>query len=119
MDMNKNRKSDSIGFGIASLVLGILALVFFCTCINVIAGILAIVFGIIQLTQYEKKGLAIGGLVTGIIGVLLTILLYTSVFVNYDPGMNGYENGSFGDIYDGIYNDIYDEVYQDIENDTL
>ena len=56
---------------------------------------------------------------TGIIGVLLTILLYTSVFVNYDPGINGYENGSFGDIYDDIYNDIYDEVYQDIENDTL
>lgn len=49
-------KSESIGFGIASLVLGILSLLLFCTCINWLTGILAIIFGIIQIVKSEKRG---------------------------------------------------------------
>lgn len=65
------RKKQGQGFGIASLVLGILALVLFCTCINVFFGILSLIFGIIQIVRYEKKGLAIGGIVTSVISVIL------------------------------------------------
>lgn len=70
------RKKQGQGFGIASLVLGILALVLFCTCINVFFGILSLIFGIIQIVRYEKKGLAIGGIVTSVISVILMFICW-------------------------------------------
>ena len=39
----------SEGFGIASMIIGILSLVFFCSCINIPLAIISIVFGIVQL----------------------------------------------------------------------
>ncbi len=64
----------SNGFSVASLVLGIIGLPLFCT---VIAPLLAVVFGIIGLTQTTKgegggRGMAIAGIVLGGIGCLLT-----------------------------------------------
>ena len=38
-------QEPGVGFGIASLVLGIISLLLFCTCINIPLAILAIVFG--------------------------------------------------------------------------
>ena len=70
------QKEAGQGFGIASLVLGILALVLFCTCINVFFGILSLIFGIIQIVRYEKKGLAIGGIVTSVISVILMFICW-------------------------------------------
>ena len=64
----------SNGFCVASLVLGIIGLPAFCTGIT---PILAIVFGIIGLSQVNKaggsggKGMAIAGIVCGGIGVLI------------------------------------------------
>lgn len=69
-------KKQGQGFGIASLVLGIIALVLFCTCINVLFGILSLIFGIIQIVRYEKKGLAIGGIVTSAISVVLMFICW-------------------------------------------
>lgn len=101
------RKKDGIAFGVASLVLGIVTIVLFCFCISWITGILAIVFGIVQLVKYEKKGLAIGGIITGAVGLLLTILLYGLMFSDLDS-MHRYNS-----IYDHIYDDIYDEFYDE------
>ena len=45
------------GFGIASLALGIASMVLFCSCLNIPLAILAIVFGIIQITKPSgRKG---------------------------------------------------------------
>ena len=74
-------KSESVGFGIASLVLGILSLLLFCTCINWITGILAIIFGIIQIAQSRSKGLAVGGIVTAGLSMLFTVILYIILMV--------------------------------------
>lgn len=67
------------GFGIASLVLGILALCTFCLCINVVFAILSIIFGIIQLVQDGPKGLAVGGIVTSGLSILFMIIFYALV----------------------------------------
>lgn len=70
------------GFGIASLVLGIIALVTFCTCVNLILAVIAIVFGIIQLVKYEKKGMAIGGISTAGMSILLFFICWGMLFSN-------------------------------------
>ena len=63
-------KSDSTGFGIASLVLGIISIFTFFCCINYILSIIAIVLGIVQIVKSSKKGLAIGGIVTAVISII-------------------------------------------------
>ena len=63
------------GFGIASMVLGILALVLFCTCLNIPLAILSIVFAIVHLCRKAgSKGFAIAGIITSVVSVLLTVI---------------------------------------------
>lgn len=75
-------KKMSVGLGIASLVIGIISLMCFCTGLNVILAILAIVFGIVQLATCESKGLAIGGIVMAAISIVLTAITYGLLFSN-------------------------------------
>lgn len=106
---NRKQKNDQTGFGIASLVLGIISVLLFCTCINLITGILAIIFGILQLVMSRQKGLAVGGIVTAGISILFTVILYLSMAVSgaaYD-GYNDY-NKNFYDDYQSYFDDYYD-----------
>ena len=71
------RERNPLGFGIASLVLGAVGLFF----MSLLFGSLAIIFGAISLSRYKKfggtmKGIAIAGLILGIIdvGIMLIIL---------------------------------------------
>ncbi len=75
-------KKIGLGFGIASLVLGIISLLCFCSCINIILAILAVIFGIIQIVSYETKGMAIAGIVTATISVILSVVCYGLVLSN-------------------------------------
>jgi hypothetical protein len=72
----QQQKSQDIGFGLASMILGIVSLLMFCTCINYILAILAIVFGIIQIVRCEKRGMAIAGIVTGGLSILLATIMW-------------------------------------------
>lgn len=68
--------SGSPGFGIASLILGILSIP--CCCVWYISGlfsILAIVFGIIAIKKKAGKGMGIAGIITGAIGLIFAIIL--------------------------------------------
>lgn len=88
MDENiqqQNNNNESKGMAIASMVLGILGLVFFCIPIlNLILAVLALIFGII--VMYKKsagKGMGIAGFVCGILGTLwgiYYIICYGIVF---------------------------------------
>ena len=67
----------SIGFAIASLVCGCLSILC-CVggCVSWIFSIVAIVMGIITITKkYDGRGFAIAGLITGGIGILLSIVI--------------------------------------------
>ncbi len=67
------------GFGIAALVLGLLALVLCWTIIGgIVLGLLALVFGLlgrarVKRGQATNGGLAVAGIVLGIIGLLISI----------------------------------------------
>ena len=111
---NGNNKSESEGFGIASLILGIITVLLFCTCISWITGILVIIFGILQLVKGNKKGMAIVGLITGGIGFVVSIILYILIFF---AGFGSYSN--YNDIYNHIYDDIYDDIEDSMDDGTI
>ena len=73
--------AKSNGLGIAALVLGILSIpAAFFVGIGIVFGLLAIIFGIIGLRRVkarraDNKGMAIAGLITGVIGALLSIVV--------------------------------------------
>ncbi len=67
----------SKGYGIASLVLGILGILTCCCCAGLIFSILGIVFGCIQPANEEgkKPGIAIAGIITSSIGIVLWAII--------------------------------------------
>ncbi len=109
-------KGDGMAFGIASMVLGIVALLLFCTGCNILLAILAIVFGVIQMVQNKQKGFAIAGIVTAGLSIAAFIVFWVVCFATgtnlnyfynyadqyYDDGGSYYYN------YDD-YNDLYDD----------
>lgn len=75
-------QQESQGFGIASLVLGILSLLLTCSCFNYITGILAIIFGIVQIVKSKNnRGMAIAGLITAGISILVATFFWIFVIV--------------------------------------
>ena len=106
------------GFGIASLVLGIVSLVLFCTCFNFLTGILAIVFGIVQLTKTgSKKGMAIAGIIMSAVSFVVAIVFWIILLLSSDfqeSFERAYRNGLNDDYYSeynfpDFYNDYYDD----------
>ncbi|MCM1181345.1 MAG: DUF4190 domain-containing protein [Clostridium sp.] len=74
---NNNEAETPQGFAIASLVMGILSILSSCCCgFGSLFGILGIIFGCIQQKNEngQKPGMAIAGLITSGIGLLLGIL---------------------------------------------
>ena len=67
----------NIGFSIASLICGILSMLCcMCGCMNLPLSIAAVVLGIITITKhYDGKGMAIAGLITGGLGLVLGVIM--------------------------------------------
>ena len=119
---NNEGKSGSIGLAVASMVLGIIAIIGFLFFINILFAIIAIILGIVHLCTVKAsnsgRGMAIAGIVTGGLSILLTIGVYTllfsvasdieSLFPSEDYNYYDY----FDDDYDyNYYNDLLDEFH--------
>lgn len=116
----QKQKGDGRGYGIASLILGIVSVLLFCTCINWVTGILAIIFGIIQITKNKEQGLAIGGIITAAISMVLSVVLYLAMWFGmtnagityedllYDQYDDSYDSDGSDAWYDGDGNGSYD-----------
>lgn len=97
---------DSVGFGVASLVLGILSVFLFCLCcVNFFTALLAIIFGIVQIVKSKHKGMAIAGIITAAISVILSILLWSGAFANLR---------ALGDV--DVYNEWLEDYYDRFGN---
>lgn len=74
-EANKTEQTEGQGLAVASLVLGILAII---TClvwyIGIVLGVLAVVFGAVSIKKRGRKK-AIAGIVTGSIGIVLSLLI--------------------------------------------
>ena len=65
-------KQGGTGFGVASLVLGIVSIVLCCTCVQFITGPLSIIFGAVHLAGNKpQKGLAIAGIICSIVAIVM------------------------------------------------
>lgn len=99
--------NPTTGFGVASLILGILSLVLSFTVIfSFLTAILAVIFGIIQLTQKSAQGYAIAGIICAILGFLATIFFGYVTFRFFDEYRSRRANSSY-------YDDILDEFFGD------
>jgi len=70
------------GLAIASLILGLLS---FIPLVGVLLGIIAVIIGILGVSQIKKKTLggrklAIAGIVLGILGIVFTLVVYGSLY---------------------------------------
>lgn len=81
---NGEVKGGYIGVSIASLTCGILAIICCCaTTFSLLLSIAAIVLGIITIVKkYDGKGMAIAGIATGGVAIVLTILAFVSLFAS-------------------------------------
>ncbi len=102
-------KKERKGFCITSMVLGIIALVFFCVWyISIPCAILAIIFGVLGIKTIHK-GMAIAGLVTGIIGLVIWAILIVLIFCFgfamgvFDSLDNDYHSYDWSDTLDTDY----------------
>ena len=80
-EMNQQNEPKSAGLAIASMVLGILALVLSCCVpyLPIILALLAVVLGGVSLAKKQDgKGMAIAGLVCGIIGLIPAVIVIVS-----------------------------------------
>lgn len=97
------QKSSSTGFGIASLVLGILSIFTFFCCFNYILAIIAIILGIVQLVKSSKKGCAIGGIVTACISIIGASIFWV---LASNAAASSYQN-------DSLSNEYFEEYMQE------
>lgn len=73
-------KLQTNGFGITSLVLGILGIITSIFCIGSILGIIGLIFGLLALKRPErKKGTAIAGIILGILSVIICIVFFGAI----------------------------------------
>ncbi|GMQ56047.1 hypothetical protein AN1V17_04390 [Vallitalea sediminicola] len=84
---NSNQEVKFKGLSVASMVCGIVGIVFFCFWyLSIILAVLAIIFGAIFLNANKEnedktgRGMAIAGLILGIITIGLVILLVVGLF---------------------------------------
>lgn len=81
-EIKKEETKELKGYSIASMVLGIVSLVFLVLWyISLPSAILAIIFAIIGMKK-GGKGMAIAGLVTGIVAIALYIMLIVFTIVS-------------------------------------
>lgn len=83
---NKTKNDQSVGFGVASLVTSIIGFfMFLMPYFGIFFSILGIVFSVVQQKRY-RTGLATGGLVLGILGVVGNIFWLFIVWIIFALG---------------------------------
>lgn len=113
---NKKTKKDRKGMAIAAMVLGIISIpLCWEFLISIPCAILAIIFGILAIKS-SRKGLAIAGISTGAIGFILTVVIYSFLFIigfrAFDTILDRMErdyDGDYGYGYGHYYNMYFDD----------
>lgn len=122
--MYSEPQKPSQAFGIASMVLGIISLVLFCSCLNVPLAIVAVILGVIQLAKAGTgKGMAIAGIITSCLSIVLLIgfvvmfMLSANFAEAFEQGMQeGLE------MYEYNYDELFPEDFEgefDFDDDTF
>jgi len=116
--MEENNKNTGHGMGVAALIMGIISVVVaFIPCVGLLAfftAIVAIVLGAIGISQASRaespKGLAIGGLVTGGLALLISIaqvVFFAGFSRNFD---------TIGDKIEEAFEEVGEDIRDDFES---
>ena len=119
------QKKGGRGFAIAALVLGIVSICICCCCcfcdlliVPLICAVLAIVFAIVSKHQSEDKkmhGMAIAGLILGIVGLVICVLLIGTILLIPDTFseefMKEYESIIREEMGDEFYEEYFGEEF--------
>ncbi len=110
---NNYNQEESQGFGIASMICGILALVTCCCwCPCAPLAVVSIVLGIIQLSKGTAKGISIAGIVCSAIGLIMMIVfLVAGIFMNSSEGYQDFLHE-----YNEILEDLQEDTYTDYQH---
>jgi vacuolar-type H+-ATPase subunit I/STV1 len=80
------------GFAVASLVTGILSIIFFWVPVmGTILGILGLVFGVISYKK-RRNGMALAGAICGGLGLVFSILMIVALVAVSDSSLDTYRN---------------------------
>lgn len=99
----RNEGTDVLA--VISLVMGILSLVCCCMGFGILFGIAGIILGGISISSRGGKGVAIGGLVTSIIGTVFSLIVIIYVVFVYSTVVS---NPDFKDIMENVQDGTYD-----------
>ena len=107
MSYDEPKKAGKTWMPIAALVLGIISIVLSCTGYNIITGIIAIIFGAIYMSkkQPERRGMAIAGLVLGIVSIVIFVI-FIIVIVVFAVSMFS-SDPAFMQFFDEIMSEMY------------
>lgn len=87
---NLNNEKKQNGMGIASMILGIVSTVIgCCACyyLSIPLGIAAVILGILSIRKQETtKGFAIAGIITGSIGIVVSLIITISIIYMKSTG---------------------------------
>ena len=113
-DQFQKRNSSGNGFGIASMILGIMSLVLFCTCLNIPLSVAAVIFGGLHLGRStEGRAMAVTGIVSAILSVIAFIV---TLVLLWGPFQSFYweviQEMPYSSEYDGDYD--YESDYDDL-----
>lgn len=97
--MVQHQQPQTNTLAIVSLILGILSLIGF----GILTGIPAIVTGVLGMKQLEQKGMAVAGLIMGIISTVVTVLITLFIVFLIFIGAAAAGSGEFDD--DQYYED--------------
>ncbi len=101
------KPKDKKGMAIAAMILGIVAIVL-CLIwyISIPCGILAIIFGAMALKS-TNRGMALSGVITGGIGILLTIIIIAVLVMSVISIYNDAVDSTYYDDWSSYYNEYY------------
>ncbi len=113
-DQFQKKSSSGNGFGIASMILGIMSLVLFCTCLNIPLSVAAVIFGGLHLGRStEGRAMAVTGIVSAILSVIAFIV---TLVLLWGPFQSFYwevmQEMPYSSEYDGDYD--YESDYDDL-----
>ena len=113
---DSERKKAGRAYAIASFVFGIIGVLACCCCIylmNLILGALAVIFAIVAAKKSKKMpGLAIAGLILGILALLIFVALF--VFEMWISSLSATEfNAMIGDTIRDIFGEDFYKEYME------
>lgn len=122
--MQVPQQNPGSGFAIAAMIVGILSMTLCCIG-GFLIGIVGIILGIVSMSRKESgRGMAIAGIVTSVIGILIGIFIIVEVLAVV-VGIGNMSESELNELRDAIYEELekegydVDDLYNELEENGI